>query len=112
VTLSGFGIFGVPLIGGSVTLDQSGNVYLGGGAGYRGQSLMAGWLARPDYSQQSVERLITGVSLTGTAGGGGFGGGVTVSSSCHAVELGVTSGAGFSGTFGYKAGNVLDWLGF
>jgi len=113
VTLSVFPrqVFG-PAPGFTVSLDQRGNVVVGIGASFeRNYSLMAGWVARPDYRERSVEGLLTGVTVTGTIAHRGFGGGVSVSSSCAAVELGVSSGSGISATYGKRVGNILDWLG-
>ncbi|HLE79638.1 MAG TPA: RHS repeat-associated core domain-containing protein, partial [Candidatus Limnocylindrales bacterium] len=96
----------------SISIDQRGNVFVGGGASFeRNYSLMAGWVARSDYRERSVEDLLTGVTVTGTIARRGLGGGVSASSSCAAVELGVSSGSGVSATYGKKTVNILDWLG-
>jgi len=99
----------------TITIDQKGNILWGGGGSFeRSFSLMAGWVARREYSERAVEDLLTELSMTGTLAAGGFGGGVTASplSGCAAVEVGVSSGSGVSATYGKKIGNLLDWLGF
>jgi len=100
-------------VGGSITLDQKGNVFIGPGVAFdRGVSFMAGWLARTHYSEQAVASLVTGESVTGTIANG-LGGGITASprSGCAAIELGVATSSGVSGNYGKKIGNILDWLG-
>ena len=85
----------------------------------RGVSLMAGWVAREEYSQTAVNSLLTGLGVTGTiplTGGGPvkLGAGVTaapLNGGCAAVELGVTSGAGISAGWGFEGPNLLDRLG-
>jgi len=72
---------------------------------------MAGWVARPEYREASVENLLTQASVTGTVAARGFAGGLTASSECQAVELGVSSGSGVAGTYGKRVGNLLDRLG-
>ena len=96
----------------TVSIDQKGNVFVGLGAAYeRSYSLMAGWVARSEYREESVKALLTEYSLTGTVAVRGFAGGLTASSSCHAVEFGVSSGSGVAGTYGSRRGNLLDALG-
>jgi RHS repeat-associated protein len=91
--------------GGSLTVDKKGNLYSGVGLSpSRGWGVMAGWVARPDFSADKVNDLITGVSLTGAATASAFhnvSAAVTWSplSGCHAVELGLGGGTGVSGTF-------------
>jgi hypothetical protein len=99
-------------VGGSITLDQKGNLFVGPGVSFdRGVSLMAGWLVRSKYSERAVENLVTGESVTGTIASG-LGGGITASprSGCAAIELGVANSSGVSGSYGVKVGNILDWL--
>ena len=96
----------------AISIDQRGNVFVGGGASFeRSYGFMAGWVARSDYRERSVEDLLTNVTVPGTIAARGFGGGVSASSSCAAVELGVSSGSGVSATYGKRVGNILDFFG-
>lgn len=113
VTLSAFGGPATAYGGVAISIDQKGNIFIAPGVSFdRGISLMGGWVARKDYSQTAVNSLLTGLGVTGSVGVKGFGVGITAAptSGCHAVELGVTTGAGISAGWGLELGNLLDAL--
>ena len=89
-------------------------MFLGGGLS-AGLSigLMAGWVVRPEFSEDRVQDLITEVSFTGTVVPSGLkplGGAITwaPSSGCQGVEIGIADSSGVSGTYATRLGNVRN----